>query len=115
MGEGQFRDSNRRSHSRTAIRQPATVTHGETTVAVQTLDVGAGGMCLLARRPVAPGTRCSATFELPLPDGPVEVTVPLRIVYSSYLAPEQFKIGALFSEPDAGAAEAIERFTAASS
>jgi len=112
MGEEQFRDPNRRASARTGMRQPATVVHGDITVAVQTLDVGPGGLCFMARRPIGPGTRCSITFELPLGDGPVEVRTALKVVYSSYLAPEQFKIGAVFTALDAEATRALDRYAA---
>ena len=113
MGEAQSRDPNRRASSRAVIRQPATIVYGETTVAVQTLDVGPGGLCLLARRPIGPGTRCTVAFELPFADGPVEVDAPLRVVYSSYLAPEQFKIGTVFTALDDDTARALDRYAAA--
>lgn len=112
MGDGQFKDPNRRAFARTVIRQPATVVYGDTTVAVQTLDLGEGGMCLMARRPIGPGTRCSVTFDVPLRDGPVEVSAALKVVYSSYLAAEQFKIGAVFTDLDDDVALLLARFTA---
>ena len=112
MGEGLFRDPNRRASARTVLRQPATVVYGETTVAVQTLDVGPGGLCLLAPRPIGPGTRCTVAFELPLADGRVEVETALRVVYSSYLAPERFKIGTVFTALDDDTVRALDRYMA---
>ncbi len=111
MAEGQFRDPNRRASARTALRQPATVVHGDVTVAVQTLDVGQGGLSLLAPRPIGPGTRCTVAFELPFADGPVEFAASLKVVYSSYLAPEQFKIGTVFTALDDATAGALLRYT----
>lgn len=111
MGEEQFRDPNRRASARTVICQPATIVYGETTVAVQTLDVGPGGLCIMAPRPIGPGTRCTATFDVPLRDGPVEVTAALKVVYSSYLAPEQFKIGTVFTALGDATAGVLARYT----
>ena len=111
MGEAQFRDPNRRAFARTAIRQPATLVHGEMTVGVQTLDVGPGGVSFLAPRPIAPGTRCTVSFELPFADGPVEVSASLKVVYSSYLAPEQFKIGSVFTVLDDDTALTLVRYS----
>lgn len=113
MGEGQFRDPNRRAFARTAVRQSATVVHGDTTVGVQTLDVGPGGISFLAPRPIGPGTRCTVAFELPFADGPVEVSASLKVVYSSYLAPEQFKIGTVFTVLDDDTARILLRYTKA--
>ena len=115
MADGQFKDPNRRAFARTVIRQPATLAYGDTTVAVQTLDIGEGGMCLLARRPIGPGTRCTVSFDVPLRDGPVEVSAAVKVVYSSYLAAEQFKIGTVFTELDDETALVLARFTGATS
>ncbi len=112
MADGQFSDPNRRAFARTVIRQPATVVHGDTTLAVQTFDVAEGGMCFVAGRPIGPGSRCTIAFEVPLRDGPVEVTLALKVVYSSYLAPGQFKIGAVFTDLGDVAALALTRFAA---
>ncbi len=50
------------------------------------------------------------TFVVPFGDGPVEVTVSLKVVYSSYSANGEFKIGAVFTDLDAAAAAALGRF-----
>jgi hypothetical protein len=112
MADGPFRPQNRRASPRTVIRQPATVTYGETTLAVQTFDVGRDGICLLARRPIGPGTRCKVAFEVPLHDGPKEILASLKVVYSSYVAAEEFKIGAVFTELDDAAVRVLETFSA---
>jgi len=112
MADGQFSDPNRRAFARTVIRQPATLVHGDTSHAVQTFDIGQAGMCLLAGRPIGPGSRCSVTFDLPFRDGPVAVTATLKVVYSSYLSAGQFKIGTVFTDLDDDAALALARFAA---
>ena len=113
MAEEQFRDPNRRASARAAIRQPATVVYADTTVAVQTLDVGQGGLSLLAPRPIGPGTRCTIAFELPFAEGPVEVSASLKVVYSSYVAAEQFKIGTVFTVLDDATARLLHRYATA--
>ena len=113
MAEEQSRDPNRRASVRAAIRQPATVVYGDTTVAVLTLDVGQGGLSLLSPRPIGPGTRCTVMFELPFADGPVEVSASLKVVYSSYVAAEQFKIGTVFTVLEAEVERALVRYAAA--
>ena len=114
MAEALSRDPNRRASARAALRQPATVAYAETAVAVHTVDVGQGGLCLLAPRPIAPGTRCTIAFALPFPEGPVEVSASLKVVYSSYVAAEQFKIGTVFTVLDDATARLLERYTATS-
>lgn len=105
-------DRNRRASPRKALRQAATVVHGDATKPAQTWDIGSDGMSLLAPRPIAPGTRCKVTFVVPLGDGPVEITVPVKVVYSSYSANGEFKIGAVFTDLDAAVAAALGRFSA---
>ena len=117
MADEKFSPSstNRRAFARTVIRQPATLLVGNASVVVQTLDIGPGGLSLLAQRPIGPGTRCSIAFALPFGDAAVGVTAGIKIVYSSYVAVEQFKLGAVFIELDPAATEALERFTGAGS
>jgi hypothetical protein len=103
---------NRRAAPRKAIRQPATVVLGDVTRSVRTWDLGRDGMCLLAARPISPGTRCKVVFELPIGGELVSVTAPLKIVYSSYSAVEEFKIGAMFTDLDESVAELLRRFAA---
>ena len=113
MADEQLKDPNRRASARTVIRQPATLACGDTSLPVQTLDVGQGGLCFLAPRPVAPGSRCSVAFDVPLGGEPVPIGASLKVVYSSYLAPGQFKIGSLFTELGDEAARVLARYTAA--
>jgi hypothetical protein len=106
-------DRNRRATARKAIRGPATVVQGEFARPVQMWDLGRDGMCLLAPRPIAPGTRCAITFELQVGGAPATITAAAKVVYSSYSAPGEFKIGAVFTDLDASAARLLEAFAAA--
>jgi hypothetical protein len=103
---------NRRSAPRKAIRQPATVVYGDASRTVQTWDLGRDGMCLLSARPIAPGTRCTITFELPLGAERIGVVATAKIVYSSYSAPGEFKIGVFFNDLDEGTSLALGKFAA---
>ena len=47
---------------------------------------------------------------MPLRDGAVEVTASLKVVYSSYVAAEQFKIGTIFTDLDDDVALVLARF-----
>jgi PilZ domain-containing protein len=107
-------ESNRRAAPRKVIREPASIVVGEVTTGVRTWDIGRDGMSLLAPRPISPGSRCRVTFELPLADGAVSVTAAAKVVYSSYSAAGEFKIGALFIGLDDEAALLLGRFTAGS-
>jgi len=112
MADEQFRDPNRRAFARAVIRQPATLVYGDTSVPVQTLDVGIGGMCVMAGRPIGPGTRCTVAFDVPFRDGPARVSLALKVVYSSYMAAGQFKIGTVFTELGDDVARVLARYTA---
>lgn len=105
-------DRNRRTSPRMAIRRPAAVAIGDTRKDVQTWDIGRDGMCLLAPRPITPGTRCRISFELPLGSELVAVSATAKIVYSSYSAAGEFRIGAVFLDLDGAAATAIGEFVA---
>ena len=82
---------------------------------MQTLDVSQGGMCLLAGRPIGPGTRGAVAFTVPLGDGPAPVSASLKVVYSSYLATGQFKIGTIFTDLGDDAARVLARYAASPS
>ena len=101
---------NRRAAARKAIRQPAVVVHGDASRTVQTWDLGRDGMCLLSARPIAPGTRCTITFEMPLGAERIGVSAAAKVVYSSYSAAGEFKIGAFFTDLDEGTALALGEF-----
>ena len=103
---------NRRSAPRKAIRQPATVVHGDASRPRSQVCTARDGMCLLSARPIAPGTRCTITFELPVGAERIGVVAAAKIVYSSYSAAGVFKIGAFFTDLDEGTALALGRFAA---
>jgi hypothetical protein len=106
-------ESNRRVVPRKALRQRAALVLGDATREVQTWDLGRDGMCLLSTRPIAPGTRCKVTFDVPLATGPMSLTAGLKVVYSSYSASGEFKIGAVFTDLDEGVAAILGTFAAA--
>ena len=105
-------DRNRRASPRVAIRRPAEVMIGDVRKDVQTWDIGREGMCLIAQRPITPGTRCRIAFDLPVNGELVAVSTAAKIVYSSYSAAGEFRIGAVFLGLDDAAATAIGAFTA---
>ncbi len=109
----QVPERNRRLALRKAFREAATIVYGGSSKAVRTWDVGADGMCLLSPRPIAPGMRCHVAFDLAIGDEtPVHVDVSAKVVHSSYSAPGEFKIGAVFTELDDDTARTLGRFVA---
>jgi hypothetical protein len=103
---------NRRAAPRKAVRETATVVYGDASHAVKTWDLGREGMCLLTPRPIAPGTRCTITFDVPLGGERIAITAAAKVVYSSYSAAGEFKIGAVFTALDESAALVLGRFVA---
>ncbi len=105
-------DRNRRAAPRKALRQAASVVYGDATRVVQTWDLGRDGMCLLSARPIAPGTRCKVTFDVPVDGELINVTAAAKVVYSSYSAAGEFKIGAVFTDLGDDVALVLGRFGA---
>ena len=65
---------------------------------------------MLSARPIAPGTRCNVVFEVPIGAELVAVTAKAKVVYSSYSAAGEFKIGAVFIDLDEAVANTLGRF-----
>ena len=105
-------DRNRRASPRKMIRGEAIVVHGGTSKLAQTWDLGRDGMCLVSPRPIAPGTRCTITFDVPFRSERISVIATAKVVYSSYSAAGEFKIGAVFTDLDEGTVLALGRFVA---
>ncbi len=103
---------NRRTDVRKAIRLPATLICRDVSWQVRTLDLGRGGICVLAPRPFEPGSHCTVTLDMPLGDGPTSVTLSLKTIYSSYAATDAFQIGGRFVELDDELAGILGRFVA---
>ena len=94
------------------IRRAATIVVGDSAKEVQTWDLGRDGMCLLSARPIAPGTRCRISFEIPLDGGAFAVRATAKVVYSSYSTAGEFKIGAVFLDLADDAATVLGNFAA---
>ena len=105
---------NRRATPRRAIRRQAMVVIGDVSKEVQTWDLGRDGMCLLAARPIAPGTRCRVVFDIPFAGEVIAVNAAAKVVYSSYSAAGEFKIGAVFIDLAEDVAATLGRFAASS-
>lgn len=106
-------DVNRRGSRRKGLRR-ACVLHlanGDTRAGT-TIDVGVDGLCVLTSRPVAAGTRCRVSFELPGGSGDVRIDAAVRTVYSSY-GSDGFKIGASFTDVGPAMAAALAAFVVA--
>jgi len=109
---GAVAPSQRRSR-RTPFRCTCTaVLPGNVQRPVVMCDLGAEGLSFLSTAPIAPGTRCRLSFELPQGQGSVTVQAQLKTVYSSFVASRSFRIGAVFAELDPTSAAAIHDFMA---
>ena len=106
------RVSNRRACRRRGLRRSCElVLPGQATRQAMIMDIGVDGLSFLCAKPIAPGTRCRISFELPLHERQVAVTALLKTVCSSFCGAEGFKIGAVFAELDAGSAAALHEFS----
>ena len=86
---------------------------GDTQAHARMWDVGLDGLCLLTKRPMSPGTRCTTSCELPINGVPTPITVQVRVVYSSFSGPDGFKLGMVFLDLREDVADLITRFLAA--
>ncbi len=102
---GQAAVPGRRTRSRHALECPVqlTMADGGTRQAV-TQDISRAGLSLITDRPIAPGNRCTLALQMPhpAPQGApgTPLTLAAKAVYSSYVAPRQFRIGLVFTQPD---------------
>ena len=78
--------------------------------AVQMWDLGADGASLTSPRPITQGAIIELRFELPATGGTASVVAKAKAVYSSYMAPAQFRIGVVFVDLDPASAAAIDAF-----
>jgi hypothetical protein len=106
-------DANRRLSARTALRSPATVMlPGGQARDVRMWDLAHDGASLLSQRPIPQGSTLELRLELPVAGAPATIVASGRVVYSSYLAPGEFKIGVVFTRIDDDGAAAISAFMA---
>lgn len=100
---------NRRISRRKGVRRPCTLLMpGQPPRELTTWDLGLDGMCLLSPRPVTPGSRCEARFELP--GHPEPLHAGAKVVYSSYCGVDGFRIGLVFAELDEAVADTLQAF-----
>lgn len=75
-----------------------------------TTDVGTEGLSFHFARPIAPGTRCRISFDLPLTAHSMPIDAPIKTVYSSYCGADGFRIGAVFTALDPQCSAALLEF-----
>jgi hypothetical protein len=106
-------NSNRRLNARIALRSPATVVlSGGAARDVRMWDLATDGASLLSARPIPQGSVVELRLDLPGAAAAASIAATARVVYSSYLAPGEFKIGLVFTQLDAAGADAITAFMA---
>ena len=102
--------SDRRAAHRKVLRQAASMIQGDTARQVKTWDLGTDGMCLLTSKPIPPGSKWQVTFDIPRPGQATTVTVHVKVVYSSYAGPNEFKVGAIITDLDQEVVNTIQEF-----
>ena len=105
--------SNRRLSARTACRVPASILlPSGVLLDVQMWDLGSDGASVTSPRPITQGSVVELRFELPVAAGPTTIVARSKVVYSSYMAPANFRVGAVFTDLDAASAAAVDSFGA---
>ena len=103
--------ANRRLSARTAFRGPGRLLlPGGISRDVQMWDIASDGASLMSPRPTPQGSTVDLQFELPGGGTSTLVVARAKVVYSSYTAAAQFRIGMMFLEIDPAAVAAIEQF-----
>ena len=103
--------ANRRLSARTAFRGPARLLlPGGVSRDVQMWDLASDGASLTSPRPTQQGSAVELQFELPAGGASTLIVARAKVVYSSYTAAAQFRIGLMFLELDAAGAAAIDAF-----
>jgi hypothetical protein len=103
---------NRRIHPRKVLRGPATImVPGQPPREGKIWDLGLDGMSVMSARPIPPGTRCEVSFDVPAAGSSAHVTVPVKVLYCSYVGPDGFKVGTAFGDLDERSLDAVKGFT----
>lgn len=107
-------ESDRRAHDRRPLRIPARVLlPGDLSFDVRTLDIGVGGMGIVASANPKPGTTFAIQFALPSKTGGSAAPLQVKVkVANSVLGVDQggFKIGLQFLTMDPGSERIIRQF-----
>ena len=77
---------------------------------VQMWDLGSDGASITSSRPITQGSIIDLRFDLPVAGGPAHIEARAKVVYSSYMAAANFKVGLMFIGIDAAGAAAIHAF-----
>lgn len=104
--------ASRRLAARTGFRGRGTVElPGNLSRDVEMHDLSRDGLSVMTSKPIAPGTRCTISFELPLADqASARLTVHAKTVYSSYTGADAFRVGMTFTELDGETQHRIGEF-----
>lgn len=104
--------TNRRIHPRKVLRAPAKVTlPGQPPRDGKTWDLGVDGMSLMSPRPIAPGTKCEVSFEVPVGGKVCPVTAAVKVLYCSFSGTDGFKVGTEFGDLDDDSRDAVDGFS----
>ncbi len=92
-------------------RQARVITRNNPPVNGMTLDVSAGGVCLILERQLPAGAPCAVSFDIPVNAFKQSVSAVARVAWS-ICGSEGFKTGLQFTEIDPASATAIARYVA---
>jgi len=87
------------------------ITRNSPPIQGMTLDVSAGGMCLVLERQLPAGAPCAVSFDIPVNAFKQSVSAVARVAWS-ICSSDGFKTGLQFTEIDPASATAIARYVA---
>ena len=67
---------------------------------VRTIDITSAGMSVMSQHGIAPGSRCSLVFALPLRGALQMILAEVKIVYATVVGTEGVRIGLRFMTAD---------------
>ena len=79
-------------------------------VAVQTVDVAPGGLCISISHELAVGKSCRVNFDISMNRKKYKVAASAIVIYSILRESGDFKVGLQFVEVNPAGAEAIEEY-----
>lgn len=109
---GPYTGPTRRLQPRNSLRWPVTIEIAQGAERRgTTVDLSPQGLSLSTDRPIAPGSRCLLRLSPP-GSGAEPLVVQVKSVYSSYVAPGDFRIGMVFLAEDARGRDRLRAWAA---
>lgn len=99
-----------RQSARKPMEANGTLMVDGTEVAIKTIDISHGGLCIRAARQLAVGKEYPLSFDLATADGIRRVALTIDVIYCFHTEDRDFKMGVEFINPAPAVVDAIRQF-----